>query len=290
MAPDVGVIERRPIRTRGHADLPPKFGYREPIGARQSAELEPGAGDPRLRASGGIASKGDLCVKEVRLGAHDVARLVEVGDRNQLSDVFRALGTAPANAAVVLIGGADGLSLKDRQRLLPFFRDRLVPALEEMEALVVDGGTDAGVMRLIGEGRNLRKARFRLVGVAAAETVAWPQSTGRGRPRLARGHPEFVLVPGSRWGDESPWMGDIAQGLSGRQAIFLIIGGGEIARAEAELALQEGRVVVAVMGSGGAADDLISNGRVTTIGLSDGVDIVASALRGAAEPIPGVSP
>lgn len=77
-------------------------------------------------------------------------------------------------------------------------------------------------------------------------------------------------------------MGEIAHGLSGTPAIILIIEGGEIARAEAELALQQGRVVVGVMGSGGAADDLISNGQVAAIGLSDSVDRVASALRSAA--------
>jgi hypothetical protein len=235
-----------------------------------------------LRASGGIASDSDLHVEDVRIGARDVARMVQVSDRRQLPDALRALGAAPADAAVVLIGGAGGLASKDRQLLLPFFRDRLVPALEEIDALVVDGGTDAGVMRLLGEGRSFRKARFRLVGVAAAHTVAWPGSTGPGGPRLARGHPEFVLVPGNHWGDESPWMGEIAERLSGRRAVFLVVGGGEIARAEAEVALQQGRVVVGVMGSGGAAEELRSAGRVVVIGLSDSVDSVASVLRRAA--------
>jgi hypothetical protein len=239
-----------------------------------------------LRASGGIASDSDLHVEEVRIGPRDVARLVRVGDRLQLPAALLALGTAHADAAVVLIGGAGGLAWTDRTRLVPFFRDRLVPALDEIDALVVDGGTDAGVMRLIGEGRTLRNARFRLVGVAAAETVAWPGSTGRERPRLARGHPEFVLVPGSHWGDESPWMGEIAEGLCGRRAVFLVVGGGEIARAEAEVALQQGRVVTGVMGTGGAADDLISSGRVAIVGLADSVKSIASALRPASGQMP----
>ena len=86
---------------------------------------------------------------------------------------------------VVLVGGAAGLDDGRLRRLIPVFAVGLVPAIERAGAVAVDGGTDAGVMRLLGEARSANSAAFRLVGVAAEGTVRVP---GRGaQPRRRRG-------------------------------------------------------------------------------------------------------
>ena len=76
---------------------------------------------------------------------------------------------------VVLVGGAGGLDADRLRRLIPVFAVGLVPAIERAGAVAVDGGTDAGVMRLLGEARIANSAAFRLVGVAAEGTVRVPE-------------------------------------------------------------------------------------------------------------------
>ena len=218
-------------------------------------------------------------VETLRLGSGDRARLVHVHGHEELDGALDDLGRTGTQPAIVLIGGAANVSGTDRRSLQRFFEDRLVEAFDETGAAVIDGGTDEGVMRLIGAARSARGGRFRLVGVAAEGTVSLPGAATGGKPDLARGHPEFVIVPGDRWGDESPWLREVADRLSGRLAPILIVNGGAIALAEAEQGLAEGRTIVAVAGSGRAADQVVAGGRVTTIGLLDDQASLIRALR-----------
>jgi hypothetical protein len=220
-----------------------------------------------------------VSVETFRLGNGDRVRLVHVRDHEELDGALDDLGPTGKPPAIILVGGAANISETDRRAMQRFFEDLLVEALDEAGVVVVDGGTDDGVMRLIGAARSARGARFRLVGVAAEGTISLPGSASNGKPSLARGHPEFVIVPGDRWGDESPWMREIADRLSGRRAPILIVNGGAIALAEAEHGLAEGRTILAVAGSGRAADQVVAGGRVTTIQLGDDRPSLTRALR-----------
>lgn len=124
---------------------------------------------------------------------------------------------------------------------------------------MVDGGTDAGVMRLMGEARVGADSGFPLVGVAAAGTVALPAEP-LPRPDAARlepRHSHFVLVPGSEWGDESPWLARVAGALAGGSpSLTVLVNGGETALEDASLSVASGRPVISVSGSGRAADAL----------------------------------
>jgi hypothetical protein len=168
------------------------------------------------------------------------ATAVGVDQPSDLSAALAALGLQAPPLVVVLIGGAGLMDARDLDRLRPLFERSLVPVAERLGLVVIDGGTDAGVMRLIGRARTRAAARFPLVGVPAVGTVRFPGKHRRGRRRwslkhpggrrrwpLDAHHPRFVLVPGAAWGDEAPW----------------------IARAATELA---------VAGSGRAADQLAS--------------------------------
>src|SRR5215208_6911025 len=78
---------------------------------------------------------------------------------------------------------------------------------------------------------------------------------------LAKGlepnHSHFVLVPGTVWGDETPWLAAVATTLAGTQeSATLLLNGGEISWADVEASVAAGRPVVAVAGSGRTADAL----------------------------------
>jgi hypothetical protein len=186
---------------------------------------------------------------------------VRVHTAEELPGALRALGLDGPRPAIVLIGGAGGLGDEGRARVRPLFAEGLAPLARDLGARVVDGGTDAGVMRLMGEARVGAGSGFPLVGVAATGTVALPghPSPRPDAARLEPHHSHFVLVPGSEWGDESPWLARVASRLAGDSpSITVLINGGETAWEDALTSIASGRPVVVVAGSGRAADALAS--------------------------------
>lgn len=101
--------------------------------------------------------------------------------------------------------------------------------------------------------------------MAPEKLVTWddgPHSTkflwwGTQRWQLESHYSHFILVPGSEFGDESPWIVDIATLLSkGHRAVTILINGGEVSRKDIELSLENGRPVIALSRTGRLADEL----------------------------------
>jgi hypothetical protein len=192
---------------------------------------------------------------------------VRVDQPSDLSAALAGLGLHAPRLVVVLIGGAGLMDAGDLDRLRPLFERGLVPVAERLGAVVIDGGTDAGVMYLIGRARTRAEATFPLVGVPAAGTVRfpgkhpgarrhWPLRARRRWPLDAH-HPYFVLVPGAEFGDEAPWIARVATELAGGwPSVTVLVNGGEIAYLDMECSLHAGRPVLAIAGSGRTADQL----------------------------------
>lgn len=181
------------------------------------------------------------------------ARALRVAAEADLGRVLAALAVPPG-PVVLLIGGAAGLGGDGQARIERFFRDAFVPAVAAIGATVLDGGTDAGVMRLIGAERERQNSAWRLIGVAPFAKVRAPGSPGE--TELARGHTDFILVPGDAWGDESRWFHLIADRLAPDHAVTILVNGGPIALDEIEQSIERGGPVLVVDGSGRAADDI----------------------------------
>jgi hypothetical protein len=183
---------------------------------------------------------------------------VRVDHVDELPAALELVGLAPDLAVVVIVGGAGGMGENDLRIVGDVLRDAVVPVVERHAAIVVDGGTDSGVMRLIGRARSAAGARFPLVGVAAAGTVVIPGDSGPTSPDAAPLEPHhtvFVLVPGTNWGDEAPWISDIASLAAGRRpSVTVLINGGQIAFSDAQGSLDRGRPVVVLAGTGRTAD------------------------------------
>jgi TRPM family ion channel len=187
------------------------------------------------------------------------ARALEVHDRADLPAALSALGLDRPRPTVTVVGGAGGLgeSGGGRDSLRAVFLSGIVPVLQRYDAAAVDGGTLSGVMRLLGETRAESGATFPLLGVVAAGTVQLPD-----RPNppgvdavLEPHHTHFIIVPGDKWGSESPWIAETTSVLAGtRPSVAVLINGGEIAYSDVEHSVHAGRRVVVVAGSGRAAD------------------------------------
>ncbi len=184
--------------------------------------------------------------------------VVRVENRDELPEILRANGIAAYRPVLVCVGGASGMSDEIAATLGAAFQDLVAPALDRWSATVVDGGTDAGVMRMVGRARIGAGCSFPLVGVAAIGTVELPDGPhGDDAAPLEPNHTHVVLVPGDSWGDETPWLsavaGEIAQDL---RSVTLMVNGGAIALHDAEESLAAGRALIVLAGSGRSADEI----------------------------------
>ena len=186
------------------------------------------------------------------------ARAIRVHHPVDLSGALSRIGLPHSTPVLVLVGGAGGVSQGYMNRLRPFFFRTLAPLARDLGVSVVDGGTDAGVMQLMGQAHAEVQTRSPLIGVAAAGTISLPGVTlDAGGTPLEPHHTHFVLVPGSRLGDESPWMARVAAALAeGSPSVTVLVNGGEIAWEDVSQSVRAGRQVVVVKGSGRVADSL----------------------------------
>jgi hypothetical protein len=267
------------------------------------------------------------------------ALLARAADLDGLPDALVALSLAPPRSVMVLVGGAGGLSLEG-EAASPL--RELFHALAEVAgaagATVVDGGTDAGVMALMGQAHAEIGATFPLLGVAAEGTVDLtpppllrgegtedlppsPLLRGEGHEDLTlppllggeghedlppspplggegkggrggRGevlephHTHFLLVPGDRWGDESPWIARVATLLAGEApSVTVLAHGGEISRQDVAHSLAAGRPVLVIAGTGRLADELAGSQErsplMQVVDLAAGAEAVAGRLQAA---------
>jgi hypothetical protein len=187
------------------------------------------------------------------------AHSVQVQSRVELSDALSEIGFRGTRPTLVIVGGASGISQADMTRLQRLFVEEIAPIAQALGITVIDGGTDAGVMRFMGQARAEIGGTFPLIGVAAVGTVILPDvppSKSDAAP-LEPNHSHFVLVPGSNWGDESPWLAQVASVLSeGCPSLTLVVNGGEITLQDVRYSIEAGRPVVTLDGSGRTADKL----------------------------------
>jgi hypothetical protein len=179
---------------------------------------------------------------------------------------------------LVVVGGANGLSNKDLHRLETLFTEVICPFAETHGLVVVDGGTDCGVMRLMGQSRLKTGSTFPLLGVVVKSMTYFPGDTPTNPDQapLELNHSHFVMVPGDEWGDESNWIARVADTVAGDMAsVTLLVNGGEIAlHQDVPNSLRRHRPVLVMAGSGRAADTLAAalNGTQTNHQLASIID------------------
>lgn len=183
-------------------------------------------------------------------------------ERSNLAQATSELGLKGSYPVIVLIGGAiDEKQAEVTRRAI----QTIAKTAEDMKAIVICGGTDMGIMAEIGQIRSQKGYKFPLIGVTPEELVTWPGGPhsgnflgwGEKRWQLEPHYSHFILVPGSQFGDESPWIFDTATLLSkGQRSVTILINGGEVSRKDIQLSLENGRPVLALSRTGRLADEL----------------------------------
>ena len=144
--------------------------------------------------------------------------------------------------------------------------------------VIVSGGTDAGLFRLLGA----TVAELGFPGPVIGVVPAGKITRTNGTP-LEPHHSHVLMVDADAWGGETSTMLEVCRVLDGRgRALALVAGGGKQTMVEIDGHRTDRRPVIILSGTGRLADDLAESGH--TAGLSvvdvDDVDTVRVVVAG----------
>jgi len=173
-------------------------------------------------------------------------------------EIVAALGITSYKAVLLVIGGAGSVDEKLKSRLTQLFGRGVARAAATMNAVIIDGGTESGVMAMMGQGVADRGFQSALVGVAPLGMVSYPGRNEQGKSPLDPNHSHFVLVEGNAWGNETNVIFKLVSALrnSKAPAVALLAGGGAVTKDEALQAVRQNIPLFIVEGSGGTADEI----------------------------------
>lgn len=186
------------------------------------------------------------------------ARAVAVPPDTDPGAALAALDLPPYRAVVVVHGGASAMEPDLIDDVTRFFAASLAPFAEQRRVLVADGGTQAGTMAALGAARRAIGGTFPLVGAA-----------------LDAGHSHFVLIEADTFGVESSLLVGLLRGAQ-VPGVALIVNGGPIVREEVAAHAALGHPVIAVAGSGRAADELADPGSALRAGMAGAAITIVS--------------
>ncbi len=187
--------------------------------------------------------------------------------------IVETLGLPTSKAVVFVFGGAEGLDPQLASWLTQLFSRGIARAAAEANAMIIDGGTDSGIMKLMGEGVASREYKSPLVGVAPLAKVSYPGSAVTDGTPLEPNHSHFVLTEGADWGAETATLfrllKQLIRGTAAVPAVAVLAGGGPIARREMLQAVRQNLPVIIVEGSGGLADEIAAASKATDTPAED---------------------
>ncbi|NWF69476.1 MAG: hypothetical protein HXY40_10355 [Chloroflexi bacterium] len=176
--------------------------------------------------------------------------------------VKQALGIQQARPVIFISGGASGMSEQDIEMTQQIIANGIAKFAQEKQIVVIDGGTESGVMKMIGDTRRSAGYTFPLIGVTPLGKVDFPGHTNPGKEAsLENGHSHFVLVEAQEWGDESETIVRLTHAICAgktQKALGILINGGKIAQRDVYLATGKdlNLPILVLEGSGRFADEL----------------------------------
>jgi hypothetical protein len=173
--------------------------------------------------------------------------------------ILDALEAKSPRAVILLFGGAAGLDDSGKAHLETLFAEGVAPVAAELHALIIDGGTQSGVMAMMGEAVATRPGTCQLLGIAPRGKIAHPEissaSSVSDSTPLEPNHSHFVLVESNEWGGETTKMLELARAFNA-PVVAILVNGGVIAADEALQSVRNGWSLLVIEGSGRFADEL----------------------------------
>jgi hypothetical protein len=216
-----------------------------------------------------------MLIRQLTLKHGIIVNAVNISDNKEIPEALKELGIPHPKTVIVLVGGAGGIGWLDTFPMRKAI-GIIARLAEETHSVVVDGGTQAGIMTEIGRQRKQNKFSFPLVGVVFDNLLIKEEP----HSILDPNHTDFFLIPGDDWGDESGWISKIATSISGNEkSITILVNGGKISRTDVEYSLLENRPTVIMRGTGRLADEITLTGNVAAVDVSKKPDEILETLR-----------
>jgi TRPM family ion channel len=203
------------------------------------------------------------------------AKAANISENAEIDRALDELGIPHPQPVIVLVGGAGKIKWLDK---FPMRKAVTVVAqlAQAMHAVVIDGGTQAGIMTEMGKQRKQNNYTFPLIGVVFDSLLMKEKAASILDPN----HTHFILIPGDDWGDESSWISKIATHVAGeRKSITVLVNGGDISRQDVEYSLMEKRPVFVIRGTGRLADEITLTGHVAPVDITQKPEIIFSTLK-----------
>ena len=200
---------------------------------------------------------------------------VNITEDKEIQQALIDLQIPHPKPVIVLVGGASGIGWLDKFPMRKAIR--IVARLaEETGSVVVDGGTQAGVMQEMGRQRKQNKFSFPLIGVIFDSLLMQEEPASILDPN----HTHFFLIPGEDWGDESAWISKIGTAIAGDQkSITVLVNGGNISKTDVEYSLLENRPTFVMRGTGRMADEIMLTGKVFPVDISQKPNEILDYLK-----------
>jgi hypothetical protein len=216
-----------------------------------------------------------MLTRQIALKRGATVRAVNITEDKEIQEALTQLEIPHPKPVIVLVGGAGGIGWLDK---FPMRKAIGIVAklAEETQSVVVDGGTQAGIMTEIGKQRKQKKFSFPLIGVVFDSLLMQEQPASI----LDSNHTHFFLIPGEDWGDESAWISKIATAIAGgEKSITILVNGGNISRTDVEYSLLENRPIFVMRGTGRMADEITVTGKVIAVDISQKPEEILEFLK-----------
>ena len=216
-----------------------------------------------------------MLTRQLSLKRGVTVEAVNITEDKDVPQALLDLNIPHPKPVIVLVGGASGIGWLDKFPMRKAIR--IVAQLaEETQSVVVDGGTQAGIMQEIGKQRKQNKFSFPLVGVVFDSLLMQEEPASI----LDANHTHFFLIPGEDWGAESAWISRIGTAIAGEQkSITILVNGGNISKSDVEYSLLENRPTFVMRGTGRMADEITLTGKVFPIDISQKADEILEYLK-----------
>jgi hypothetical protein len=205
-----------------------------------------------------------LQIEKIIFGRNNHALCALPNDIEELEQAVTQMGLVN-RPVIVLIGGH---ILHEHASITDQAIDVIARTADVLDAAIICGGTDIGVMSAIGIARGRSGFQFPLVGIAPEGIVTWPEGprggnllpTGREREQLEPHHSHFILVPGNEFGDETRWISRAATMIATARykSVTVLVNGGQVSRMDVEEGLAAERPLIVLSGTGRLADEIAS--------------------------------
>jgi len=206
-----------------------------------------------------------LEIEKIVFGKNNYALCALPNDVEELEQTVTQMGLVD-RPVIVLIGGH---ILPEHANVTIQAIDVIAKTAELLDAALICGGTDVGVMAAIGKSRGRNGYQFPLIGIAPEGSVTWPEGprngsfllSGNERAQLEPHHTHFILVPGNEFGDETKWIVRAASMIATRKnkSVMVLANGGKVSQMDVEEGLNADRPLIVLAGTGRLADEIASH-------------------------------